>query len=211
MKSSEQIGELAKALAAAQAAMKNPHFDSVNPFFNSRYASLAAVRDAVIPPLTASGISCVQLLGVSEGYVTCETVLMHNSGQWVSGTVLMPVVKQDGHGYGSASTYARRYGLMAICMVVGDEDDDANAATNKKPGVFPNAGAGEPLTAEQKTKVENAAKAIIATFASKTANEILLYIDEQEFNNDEKLYLWTFLDSKQRAAIKKASAERRAA
>jgi hypothetical protein len=45
----------------------------------------------------------------------------------------MPLAKNDPQGYGSALTYARRYGLAAIVGVC-PEDDDANAASGK-PGL----------------------------------------------------------------------------
>ncbi len=43
MQRSETIGELAKALAAANGSIKNPNLDAVNPHFKSRYASLGAI------------------------------------------------------------------------------------------------------------------------------------------------------------------------
>ena len=46
-----ELGAIAKALAAAQAEMSNPSFDSQNPHFKSRFASLASVRNAVVPVL----------------------------------------------------------------------------------------------------------------------------------------------------------------
>jgi hypothetical protein len=128
VKSSEQIDALATALAAAQAEMRNPAYDSNNPHFKSKFASLAAVRDTVTPTLSKHGIAVLQLLGFDDGRVTCETVLTHKSGQWISGTFAVAPTKPDAQGTGSAATYARRYALMAMVNVVGDEDDDGNAA-----------------------------------------------------------------------------------
>jgi hypothetical protein len=54
--------------------------------------------------------------------------LLHKSGQMLQATLPMPAAKQDAQGLGSAATYARRYQLMAMAGVVGDEDDDGNAA-----------------------------------------------------------------------------------
>jgi hypothetical protein len=42
------------------------------------------------------------------------------------------VGKNDMQGYGSAVTYARRYGLMAMAGIAPD-DDDGNAAANDVP------------------------------------------------------------------------------
>ena len=133
MNKSDSIKELATALAKAQAEMVNPKFDTENPFFKSKYASLAAVRDAVLPILAKHGLSIIQSLGSTDKGVECETMLMHISGEWVSGLLSLPITKHDAQGYGSAATYARRYTLMSFSGVVGDSDDDANAASEAKP------------------------------------------------------------------------------
>ena len=62
--------------------------DQNNPHFRSRFASLAAVRDVVIPALAAEGISVVQMPGNDEhGRVCVRTVLLYNSGQLDCGTL----------------------------------------------------------------------------------------------------------------------------
>ena len=57
---SEQINELAKALAAAQALITGAKKDSDNPFFKSRYADLGSVWDSIRRPLSSNGLSVVQ-------------------------------------------------------------------------------------------------------------------------------------------------------
>ena len=133
MNRSESVNEIAAALAKAQGKMKNPAFDAQNPHFRNRYATLAAVRDAITPHLSAEGISVIQSLRSSEAGVECETMLLHASGQWLSDVLCIPVSKHDAQGYGSASTYARRYSLQAFVNVVGDADDDGNAAVASAP------------------------------------------------------------------------------
>lgn len=132
MNRSESVKELATALAKAQGEMSNPKFDTQNPFFKSSYASLASVRNTVIPVFSRNGLSIIQSLRSTEKGVECETMLMHLSGEWVSDTLSLPIVKHDAQGYGSAATYARRYSLMSFSGVVGDNDDDANAASDAK-------------------------------------------------------------------------------
>ena len=124
--------QIAAALAKAQADMQNPGFDSTNPHFKNKFASLAAVRNAVVPVFAKHGIAVSQDLASVEGAVSCKTILTHSSGQqMVFGPLVLPVSKNDAQGFGSAATYARRYHLMAVACVVGDDDDDANAATGK--------------------------------------------------------------------------------
>jgi hypothetical protein len=126
------FGAIAKALAAAQSEMRNPAFDSSNPHFRSSFASLASVRNAVVPVLSRHGIAMTQDVQTTEKGVACFTTLWHESGQRLTfGPLTMPATKADAQGFGSAATAARRYALMAVAGVVGDEDDDANAASGK--------------------------------------------------------------------------------
>ena len=125
------------ALAKAQAAMGKAIKDAVNPAFRSgstggKYADLASVMDACLPALNANGIAVYQPTGGDESGRWVETILAHESGDTVACRVPLIVGKNDMQGYGSAVTYARRYGLM--CMAgIAPEDDDGNAAVAAKP------------------------------------------------------------------------------
>jgi hypothetical protein len=62
------------------------------------------------------------------------TMLAHASGEWMRGTLTIPLGKADAHGYGSAVTYSRRFALAAF-VGVAPEDDDGNAAAASAPRV----------------------------------------------------------------------------
>ena len=64
---SEQINELAKALAAAQAEIEGASKDKTNPHFKSRYADLASVWEACRKPLSKHGLSVIQGPSGGEG------------------------------------------------------------------------------------------------------------------------------------------------
>jgi hypothetical protein len=121
--------KLATALVAAQAEMKNPPKDSVNPHFKSRYADLATVRDTVMPTLVKFKLAVLQLPSELDGHPALTTILMHESGEWVETTIGLRPVKNDPQAIGSALTYARRYALQAIAGVAAEDDDDGNAAS----------------------------------------------------------------------------------
>jgi hypothetical protein len=128
MEMSEQINDLSAALSAAQSELNNPVFDAKNPHFKSMYASLASVRNAIVPVFSKHGLSIIQDVAAIDGCIVCVQMLLHKSGQWIKTTGLkVPCDKQNAHGYGSATTYARRFSLMALACVVGDDDDDGNA------------------------------------------------------------------------------------
>lgn len=126
MKTSEQISELAAALAVAQGMMENAVMNRVNPHFKSKYADLAAVFDAARKPLSANGLAIVQTIG--DGVL--HTRLLHTSGQWIASEHPLPMSGRP-QEIGSALTYARRYSLSALIGIAADEDDDANAASRK--------------------------------------------------------------------------------
>jgi cell division septation protein DedD len=66
--------------------------------------------------------------------VTIETRILHKSGEWIADEGLyIPADKRNAQGFGSATTYGRRYALMALIGVAPDDDDDGNAASAPAP------------------------------------------------------------------------------
>jgi hypothetical protein len=120
---SEQIDQLAIALAKAQAENGIVHKDAKNPFFKSNYATLAQVWETVRPILTAHGLSVVQMPSHDENGYYVESMLIHSSGQWIKSKTYMKPVKDDPQGIGSLISYARRYALQSLVMVCPDDDD----------------------------------------------------------------------------------------
>lgn len=120
--------ELTDALAKAQAKMKNAPLNRENPYFHSKYADLASIRDAIIPVLAAEGIALIQAIETREYGPIVVTRLMKADQQLISEC---PIILGDTfttQQFGSALTYARRYSLAAIAGIAAEEDDDANAA-----------------------------------------------------------------------------------
>lgn len=131
MTSSTDIKDLATALAKAQSKIIGAVKDSTNPFFKSTYSDLASVWEAIREPLTSNGLSVVQAPVETDKGSMLETIIMHNSGQWISGTIKVQPIKDDPQGRGSALSYARRYALASM-LSVPSIDDDGNAAMGHK-------------------------------------------------------------------------------
>lgn len=125
---SPQINELVRALAAAQKEFRPIKKSAVNPFFNSKYATLDIVIDAVKDALSDNGLAVSQLPTNGE----LKTLLMHSSGQWIMSITPLHAEKRGPQGYGSALTYGRRYALSAILNVSSEEDDDGHVAQHQK-------------------------------------------------------------------------------
>lgn len=125
--------QIATALVKAQKAFAPALKTATNPHFRSKYVDLAGCIEAVIDALNANGIALVQRTHQDDTGVTVETLLIHESGETISGGLLhMPATKSDPQGFASALTYARRYSIMAACCIAG-EDDDGNAASKPAP------------------------------------------------------------------------------
>lgn len=196
MNHSENINEIAGALAKAQSEMQNAVFDSENPHFKSKFASLAALRDAVVPSLAKHGISILQDLENVEGGISCTTYLLHSSGQkLVFGPLIIPYTKSDAWGMGSAATYAKRYQMAAISCVVGDSDDDAVGATGKgiqKAYDAPHSPAGDAAAHVDSDLAQAAAKrmtTILETDVDEDRKAMLVAGESDVLNKNQSLYI----------------------
>lgn len=177
---------LNKALCDARLEIHNPKFDSENPHFRNKFASLKAVVDSTIPVLAKHGIAVIQDLQTIDGGIACYTHFCHESGEEkILGPLVMNATKSDPQGYASASTYARRYHLMAVTGVVGDNDDDGNAASES---AFTSKG--------EKTKVRNA---MLKAATDNDRGELLVVSDK--LNNDQKAELWDTYNHDQKRLI----------
>jgi hypothetical protein len=127
---SEQINELAGALAKAQGKITGALKDSANPFFKSKYADLASVWDACRTALSENGLAVIQQTEADDSGVFVITTLAHASGQWMRSRLRLNPKDDSPQAMGSAITYGRRYALAAA-VGVAQVDDDGNAASGK--------------------------------------------------------------------------------
>lgn len=125
LQQSDSIKEIACALCKFQAGMEAITKDATNPFFGSKYASLANIIEDTRAPLAAQGLSYAQFPTDDCGLTT---ILMHTSGEWLKATYYMNPADQKPQSIGSAITYMRRYALSGI-LGLQVEDDDGNAAS----------------------------------------------------------------------------------
>jgi hypothetical protein len=130
------LSKIAAALLAVQRKIEGVSKSADNPYFKSKYADLGAVIDATIPLLNEHGIVVIQLPTAGpEGTLALTTMLLHESGESISGTAVMPLSKQDPQAYGSAMTYARRYSLAAAVSLKTLDDDGEGATDHGKGGL----------------------------------------------------------------------------
>jgi len=126
---SEQINELATALAKAQSELGSAKKDSRGHGYN--YSDLSTVIDLAKSVLPKHGISYSQLVGnAPEGYASVTTFLMHTSGQFIGSETVIKIPDMRGvndtQKFGAALSYGRRYSLQAI-LGMASEDNDASS------------------------------------------------------------------------------------
>lgn len=127
-------GNLAKSLAAVQAALPTVHkgktasIKSDKGSYGYTYADLADVTTAILPLLAKNGLSFVAHPRLTEkgGYELAAT-LLHESGESIVGA--LPLTGGTPQQLGSSITYMRRYLLGCMTGLVTDDDDDARLAT----------------------------------------------------------------------------------
>lgn len=132
MEKSESIVKLSKALVKMQSEMGAASKSSDNPFFKSKYADLASVKEATRLPLLNNGLTITQFVGeYVAGVMSLETIILHESGEYMSRVASIPIAKADCHAATAGVTYLRRTSIAAVCNLM-QEDDDGNAAADPK-------------------------------------------------------------------------------
>lgn len=127
---SENKANLIKALVEARKVMgSSAKKNAQNPHLKSKYSNLESFLSAIRPALESNGLIIIQnaIEGETIDVLKLETTIMHESGEFMSSVMPMPVAKKDAQGYGSAMTYARRYSIAAM-FGIAQADDDGHAA-----------------------------------------------------------------------------------
>lgn len=141
MRFSENLSNIAEALAKVQAEIKNPIKNQTNKGVQGapKYANLEdTLSEYVRPVLTKHGISFFQSIKSDEsGRVGVNTTLLHKSGEFIEGDYVFCEVKvptnkdgkpilTEGQATGVCITYLRRYSLNAAVGINGDKDTDGS-------------------------------------------------------------------------------------
>jgi len=126
MQTSEKLEQLPLALLEFHKKVGKIIKSDNNPFFKSKYASLATILDVITEPLTDCGLIIIQF---PTGLYQLTTRLQHTSGEYMQSTYEMQPVRHSPQDAGSVITYQRRYAIGAILNLNIDEDDDGNKAS----------------------------------------------------------------------------------
>jgi hypothetical protein len=150
MQTSEQINELAAALAAAQGEFPPIRKDCVAKVttkaggsYSFKYADLDTILATVRPVLSRHDLALMVDIETvrneaNERAMRATISLVHSSGQWCQTTGLEIAIDADAYARqpaqasGSAATYATRYAIeAALAIRASDDDDGAGASGNQ--------------------------------------------------------------------------------
>lgn len=127
----EKPDNLMAALAMALPKLEGAKKDASNSHFKAKYATLGAVIEA-IKPIAEHGIWYLQVELERDNGAAYETFYIGFGEKQSAGVTFVPADRNNAQGFGSARTYARRYGLMSA-FGLSTEDDDGNAAAIAPP------------------------------------------------------------------------------
>ena len=137
MENSEQLNELIGGLIKFQGMVESvPMNKKAKIVFEKNgkwidksysYADLGAIFDAIRKPLSECGLAISQFPSVDNGEVVVQTILFHNSGQFIKESLRMKPADLKIQSIGSTITYGKRYSLSAILGISTEEDDDGEA------------------------------------------------------------------------------------
>ena len=118
----------------AWSAVRNPDLDGTNPHFKNRYATLRATLGAVRDACESVGLAYQQLLTACDdgSYVLCSSV-MDADGDFMPLSEFPVETPPNAQAFGSEMTYKKRQQAQADWGIVGEEDDDGEAAVANKP------------------------------------------------------------------------------
>lgn len=106
---------------------------------------------------------------------------------------------------GAVQTYIRRYlWVAALEIVEHDALDSSKPVEDKKVIITPSQGIADTIPPEEMQYLQELAVELIANVAEGNPKQALERLDSENLEADQKVGLWSLLDSKTRSAIKKA-------
>ena len=161
--------------------------------------------------MNKNGIAFLQAVDSdTEGKPVIDTILLHESGQYLS--TITPVFckkPDDPQAFGSGVTYSKRYALQAM-LGLPTEDDDAEKATargneQRKPAAYtpPTTPATTPAADKEAIKAANKSLVEQAFFEYQTVHEFDM--------PDGKIFCYKYFDNEFRAAFKGLTAAKKKA
>ena len=100
--------------------------------YSYNYATLDSVIELLNLVLPKYNLGWVQTIGTKDGCPTLTTRIIHESGEWIEDTLILPGARPEGgknenQELGASITYFKRYALSAMFGIATDDDTDGVA------------------------------------------------------------------------------------
>ena len=122
------LKEMPKALVKLTSSIKNP--TRSKKAYNYMYADLDEVLDCIKGGASENGFYVTQMPYNDGEILGVETLLIHESGEYIKARFGSKLTKHDPQSVGSQISYYRRYALLAMFNLAQEDDD---GATFNKP------------------------------------------------------------------------------
>jgi hypothetical protein len=140
---SESNQAISKALVAAWGCIETPKHNTgvkvttkSGSSYEFSYTDLEGIFDALKTVYKENKIAVLQSPKTffQEGHlmISVETMLLHESGEWVKSEPLGVTASNNMQDLGGQITYMKRYSLSAISGISTEKDDDANGVSGNQ-------------------------------------------------------------------------------
>jgi hypothetical protein len=210
-------GALSAALAKAQGAFKPIHRDKTVTVtmksggrYSFSYAPLETILAAVMPALSSNGLSLTQSCVMMADKEYVRTQLRHSSGELIENNTRILVGDAGPQAYGSALTYARRYGVTLLLCISADDDDDGNAAEGNESqptgrAADPRGNGHKKVDMAKRDRYVNQIADILAQDIDEHAHAKQILAVHSELNADQDLYIAVADDLAAKKILSKAA------
>jgi hypothetical protein len=123
------MSDVNERIDSLMGSLTNPKFNKKNTHFGNKYADLEGILEQVKPVLSDHSFRLYQ--GMKEDKWITALVDVKDGNIPLSVSIPFIPEKQSPQAVGSALTYYRRYGVLLLLNLVGEEDDDAEKAEGR--------------------------------------------------------------------------------
>jgi hypothetical protein len=178
-----------------------------NKFAGYKYFELA---DFVVPALEVfSRVRLVSVISFCHDVATMTIINIDEPSETIVITSPMSEANLKGchavQNLGAVQTYLRRYlWVAALEIIEHDAIDSSKPVEEKKVIITPAQGIADSLPAEEMEYLKELAVDLTANVSEGDPKKALARLEGENLEADQKVALWTLLDSKTRSSIKKA-------
>ncbi|CAB4141575.1 Essential recombination function protein [uncultured Caudovirales phage] len=176
-----------------------------NKFAGYKYFELG---DFLIPALSVLKIyGIVSVISFGKEIATMKLIDIDKPDDFIEITSPMSSAALKGaheiQNLGAVQTYLRRY-LWVAALEIVEHDAIDSAPAKEKVIITPSQGIADNIPAEEMQYLQELAIELVANVAEGNPKQALERLDAEKLEAEQKVALWSLLDSKTRSAIKKA-------